>query len=69
MNLFEINLTVVFVEKFYSSGQNIAKSGGRGEDKDIIESLVPIWFENEHANGKLVGWMGLIKSFKSSPNP
>lgn len=69
MKLYEINSALAFVEKVYASGQNIAKSGGRGEDKDIIENLVPIWFENEHANGKLLGWMNLIKSFKSSPNP
>lgn len=34
------------------------------DDNEIIEKLVPAWFEKEAQNGGSYGWMKMIENFQ-----
>lgn len=38
--------------------------GGMTDDSEIIEKLVPAWFEMEAQNGGQYGWMKMIEKFQ-----
>lgn len=39
------------------------------DDNEIINSLVPAWFDMENQNGYIGGWMDMIKKYQLSPDP
>lgn len=45
-------------------GQNIANAGGVTDDKELVEMMVPLWFDKENQNGGLYGWMDMINNFQ-----
>lgn len=51
------------------AGQNIANGGGMTDDNEIINRLVPAWFDMENQNGYIEGWMDMIKKYQLSPDP
>lgn len=58
-----------YLEKWFAAGQNIANGGGMTDDNEIINSLVPAWFDMENQNGYIGGWMDMIKKYQVSPDP